>query len=66
MTVERDELALLGAGEVVTLRAGDAGARLLLIAGRPLREPVARGGPFVMNRREEIEQAFEDYRLGRF
>ena len=64
--VERDELALLGAGTVVTLRAGDAGARLLLIAGRPLREPVARGGPFVMNRREEIEQAFEDYRLGRF
>jgi redox-sensitive bicupin YhaK (pirin superfamily) len=44
----------------------DAGARLLLIAGRPLREPIVQWGPFVMNSREEIEQAMADYRDGRF
>lgn len=42
------------------------GARLLLIAGQPLHEPIAQWGPFVMNRREEIEQALADYRAGRF
>ena len=38
---------------------------VLLIAGVPLREPVARYGPFVMNTKEEIIKAFEDYREGR-
>ncbi|HEY4583032.1 MAG TPA: pirin family protein [Lysobacter sp.] len=52
-------------GEVVSLRATSA-ARLLLIAGRPLCEPVARYGPFVMNTREQLEQAFADYRAGKF
>ncbi|MDB5774028.1 MAG: pirin family protein, partial [Herbaspirillum sp.] len=40
--------------------------RLLVIAGKPLREPIAAGGPFVMNTEEEIEQAFTDYRAGLF
>jgi hypothetical protein len=49
----------------VTL-ASENGARLILVAGKPLNEPIAQWGPFVMNTREEIEQAFDDYRAGRF
>ena len=57
-------LLVLGDGD--RLQASSAeGMRLLLVAGAPLREPVARGGPFVMNTREEIEQAFRDYREGK-
>ena len=59
-------LAVLGGGETVAMRAGDAGARLILVAGRPLREPVARHGPFVMNTRQELMQAFVDFQEGRF
>ena len=40
-------------------------ARFILVAGMPLNEPVARGGPFVMNTKSEVLQAFEDYQLGR-
>jgi len=60
------ELAVLGGGAGLALESGDAGARLILVAGRPLREPVARHGPFVMNTREELMQAFVDYEQGRF
>ncbi|MBN6101882.1 pirin family protein [Xanthomonas sp. CFBP 8703] len=59
-------LAVLGGGDLLQLRAGAAGARLILVAGRPLREPVARHGPFVMNTREELMQAFVDFQEGRF
>ena len=55
---------LLSAGESVRIEAGAGGARLLLLAGRPLREPVVQYGPFVMNTREEIEQAIADYQAG--
>ncbi|SOD96128.1 pirin family protein [Caenispirillum bisanense] len=44
----------------------EAGARLLVVAGRPLREPIAKYGPFVMNTRDELIQAVDDYRAGRF
>jgi redox-sensitive bicupin YhaK (pirin superfamily) len=64
--LEAQELAVLGGGGTLALRAGSAGARLILIAGRPTREPVARYGPFVMNTREEVMQAFVDYQEGRF
>ena len=53
-----------GDGDVVRLRSV-AGARLLLLAGVPTNEPVARYGPFVMNTRKELEQAFDDYRNGK-
>jgi redox-sensitive bicupin YhaK (pirin superfamily) len=59
-------VAALGEGERVAATAGPDGARLLLLAGRPLNEPVAWGGPFVMNSREEVMQAYDDYRAGRF
>lgn len=57
---------LSNAGDGVVLEgASDAPARALLIAGRPLREPIAQYGPFVMNTNEEIFQAVEDFRAGR-
>jgi redox-sensitive bicupin YhaK (pirin superfamily) len=59
-------LAVLGDGTHVRVAAGEAGAALLLIAGRPIGEPIARYGPFVMNTREEIAQAFADFQAGRF
>ncbi|UCH74757.1 MAG: pirin family protein [Rhodospirillales bacterium] len=60
------ELAVLGAGDAVRVRAGEDGARLILVAGQPLGEPVVKYGPFVMNTREQILQAIEDYQNGRF
>jgi quercetin 2,3-dioxygenase len=65
------DLAVLGAGDRVELEggAGASGAgmsRAILVAGRPLHEPVARHGPFVMNTREELLRAFEDFQSGRF
>ena len=55
---------LLPDGDRVQLRAGQDGARLLLLAGKPLHEPVVQYGPFVMNTREEIERAVLDYQRG--
>ncbi len=61
----RDDLGVLSQGDQLAVCAGDAGVRFLLIAGRPLNEPVARGGPFVMNSKAEIRQAYDDYAAGR-
>jgi hypothetical protein len=55
---------VLGAGDQVEVTAGSTGARFLLLAGRPLGEPVVQYGPFVMNTRDEIEQAIRDYQSG--
>lgn len=64
--VERGQLVVLERdGDGLRIAAGEAGARVLLVAGKPIGEPVARHGPFVMNTRGELEQAFEDYRSGR-
>jgi redox-sensitive bicupin YhaK (pirin superfamily) len=51
-------------GDDIVVRGGTQGGRALLIAGRPLREPIVQYGPFVMNTREEVEQAVRDYRNG--
>jgi len=56
---------VLSDGDAVRIEAGPDGVRFLLLAARPLREPVVQYGPFVMNTREEIEQALADYRDGR-
>lgn len=56
---------VLSEGEQVTIRTSAKSARLLLIAGKPIGEPVVQYGPFVMNSREEIEQALRDYQAGR-
>jgi redox-sensitive bicupin YhaK (pirin superfamily) len=50
----------------LTITARGTGSRFLLFAGQPLREPIAFGGPFVMNTQAEIQQAFADYRAGHF
>jgi redox-sensitive bicupin YhaK (pirin superfamily) len=60
------QLGVLAGGEVFRAVAGSGGARMILVAGRPLREPVARHGPFVMNTRQELMQAFVDLQEGRF
>lgn len=62
--VQRGELALLTQGESLAIEAVDD-CRLIVLAGTPLNEPIARYGPFVMNTREEIYKAFEDYQAGR-
>lgn len=63
--VSKGQVAVLTDGDAIEINALSA-AKYLLIAGKPLNEPIARGGPFVMNTREEINQAFTDYQMGRF
>ena len=55
---------VLAQGDRVEVSAGADGARFLLLAARPLGEPVVQHGPFVMNTRAEIEQAIRDYQTG--
>ena len=62
----KQTLAVLGAGAQVRLQSGAETVRAILVAGRPLREPVARYGPFVMSTEAELRQAFSDYQNGRF
>lgn len=64
-SVKAYELGVLSTGAQVTLSARTE-ARLLLICGEPIDEPIAWGGPFVMNTQEEVYQAFADFRANRF
>ena len=64
--VGNENLVLFGDGEQVSVSTEDEPVRLLLISGRPLREPVAWYGPIVMNTQEELETAFAEYRAGTF
>jgi len=66
MAVPRGTLAVLGPGERVALGGGAVPARVLIAAARPLNEPIARYGPFVMNTQDQLRQAFADYQAGRF
>jgi len=63
--VSKEQLAVLTLGGGVKFQA-KGNTRFLLIAGKPINEPVARAGPFVMNNQAEIQQAFRDYQQGRF
>jgi quercetin 2,3-dioxygenase len=65
-TIPRGSIAVLGDGDGVVIAAPKGALRVLLAAGRPLREPVARYGPFVMNTPEQIREAILDYQAGRF
>jgi redox-sensitive bicupin YhaK (pirin superfamily) len=64
--VRAPALVIFGDGDSVEASAGAAGGRFLLAAARPLHEPIARYGPFVMNTRAEIEQTLADLRSGNF
>ena len=64
--LQRGTLGVLGPGGSVEAAAEGGPARFILVAGRPLREPVVKYGPFVMNTEQEIHQAIADYRAGRF
>ena len=62
--IGRGYLAVLEGAGGVRLEAGESGTKLLFADGKPIGEPVARYGPFVMNTREEVQKAFEDYSRG--
>jgi hypothetical protein len=64
--VARGSIAVLGAGDGVLITAPKGAARVLLAAGRPLNETVARYGPFVMNTTQQLREALADYEQGRF
>jgi redox-sensitive bicupin YhaK (pirin superfamily) len=63
--LDTHNLAVLGEGDELEVKADEHGARFILVAGHPLNEPIVQYGPFVMTSREEIEQALDDYRGGR-
>jgi redox-sensitive bicupin YhaK (pirin superfamily) len=65
-TVPVHSAGVLSKGDRVEVTAGAEGARFILLAARPLDEPIVQYGPFVMNTRQEIEQAIRDYQSGEF
>jgi quercetin 2,3-dioxygenase len=64
--VDAPSVAVLTPGETLEVAAGPSGGRFLLIAGAPIKEPVAWMGPFVMNTETEVRQAIADFQAGRF
>ena len=63
-TVSKGMLAVFDQSGDLKFQSGKENTQFIVVAGEPLDEPVARGGPFVMNTREEVMQAFEDYQNG--
>ena len=57
---------LFDSGDEITVRAGDAGVRFLLVSGKPIEEPVAWYGPIVMNTDEQLRKAYAELRDGTF
>jgi len=53
-------------GDTLLVTGGDAPARLIVVAGKPLNEPVVKYGPFVMNTQQQIVEAIQDYQAGAF
>lgn len=66
MVLDEKLLGILGNGNKVIVKAHAEQTRFLLVSAQPLNEPIARGGPFVMNTQEEIKQAFDDFQNNRF
>lgn len=64
--VNAKQLGVLTKGDAVVVRATDDKTQFILVAGKPLNEPVERAGPFVMNTQQELMQAFDDYKNNRF
>ena len=65
-TINSGNIGVLSDGSALQAKAGANGARFLVVAGKPLREPIAKYGPFVMNTADEIRQAIHDYQSSRF
>ena len=65
-TISSPTLAVLGDGDTVRVTTGESPVRFLLVSGKPLHEPIARYGPFVMNTQAEIEQTLTEIRQGTF
>jgi redox-sensitive bicupin YhaK (pirin superfamily) len=65
-SVGKGEIGILSDGAALLTSAGAQGARFLVVAGKPLKEPIAKYGPFVMNTTDEIRRAISDYQSGRF
>ncbi len=64
--ISHPRLVVLGDGDYVKVVTGGTPVRFLLVSGKPLNEPIARYGPFVMNTQEEIEQTLQELRQGTF
>lgn len=65
-TARAPRMLILGEGDSLAVRTGLGPARFLIVSGKPLNEPIARYGPFVMNTKEEIEQTLRELRDGTF